>query len=258
MDRSVATGTGFAGQYRPEVARVYETVENTPDDLLLFMHHVPYTQKLKSGKTVIQFIYDSHYEGAEAVEKYVNDWKNLKGRVDDRRYAEVLAQLEYQAGQAIVWRDAVSGWFFKASRIPDARNRVGNYPGRFEAESATLAGYAELQVTPPESASGEKAVECRATSCTATFKYEGQPGWYDLTVRYFDVNNGTARYRVRIAGQLVAEWTATDRVPSRRVDSSSSARRVVEGVALRPGDQIQIEGTPDAGETAALDYIEIQ
>ncbi len=76
MDRSVATGTGFAGQYRPEIARMYETVENTPDDLLLFMHHVPYTQKLKSGKTVIQFIYDSHYEGADAVEKYVNDWKS--------------------------------------------------------------------------------------------------------------------------------------------------------------------------------------
>jgi alpha-glucuronidase len=88
---------------------MYETVENTPDDLILFMHHVPYTQKLKSGKTVIQFIYDSHYEGADAVEKYVNDWKALKGRVDDRRYEEVLAQLQYQAGQAIVWRDAVAG-----------------------------------------------------------------------------------------------------------------------------------------------------
>jgi hypothetical protein len=27
---------------------------------------------------------------------------------------------------------------------------------------------------------------------------------------------------------------------------------------LRSGDQIQIEGVPDAGETAALDYIEIR
>ena len=258
MDRSVATGTGFVGQYRPDVAKIYESVENTPDDLLLFLHHVPYTQKLKSGKTVIQFIYDSHYEGTEAVEKYVNDWKALKGRVDDRRYAEVLAQLQYQAGQAIVWRDAVAGWFFKASHIPDARNRVGNYPGRLEAESATLTGYSTLAVTPPESASGEKAVECRTASCTASFKFEGQSGWYDLTVRYFDVNSGAARFRVRVGDQLIAEWTATDRVPTRRVDSASSARRVIEGVALRSGDQIQIEGIPDAGETAALDYIEIR
>jgi len=41
------------------------------------------------------------------------------------------------------------------------------------------------------------------------------------------------------------------------VDSGSSARRIVEGLALRPGDEIQIEGIPNEGETAALDYIEI-
>jgi alpha-glucuronidase len=258
MDRSVATGTGFAGQYRPDVAKMYESVESSPDDLLLFMHHVPYTQRLKSGKTVIQFIYDSHYDGADAVEKYVNDWKTLQGRVDDRRYADVLAQLQYQAGQAIVWRDAVAGWFFKASGIPDTRGRVGNHPERLEAESAALTGYTEIAVTPPESASGEKAVECRTANCTATFRFGGSSGWYDITVRYFDVNNGIAKYRVRVAGQLADEWTGMDRVPSRRVDSASSARRVIEGIALRPGDQIQVEGIPDAGETAALDYIEIR
>ena len=258
MNRSVATGTGFSGQYRPDVAKVYESVESTPDELLLFLHHVPYTQKLKSGKTVIQFIYDSHYEGADAVVKYVNDWKALKGRVDDRRYSEVLAQLQYQAGQAIVWRDAVAGYFFKMSGIADAKGRVGNYPGRIEAESATLVGYAVRSVTPPEAASGEKAIDCSAASCTVTFKYSGESGWRDLTVRYFDVNNGVAKFRVRIAGQLVAEWTATDRVPTRRIDSSSSARRIIEGVMLRPGDDIQIEGIPEGGETAGLDYIEIQ
>jgi alpha-glucuronidase len=258
MERSVATGTGFAGQYRPEVAKVYESVESTPDDLLLFLHHVPYTQKLKSGKTVIQFIYDSHYEGADAVAKYAADWKTLKGRVDDRRYAEVLAQLQYQAGQAIVWRDGVANYFFKMSGIADTKGRIGNYPGRIEAESATLGGYEVRSVTPPEGASGEKAIDCAAASCTATFKYNGEPGWRDITVRYFDVNNGAAKFRVKVAGQPVAEWTATDRVPTRRIDSSSSSRRIIEGVMLRAGDEIQIEGIPEGGETAGLDYIEIQ
>ena len=63
-----ATGTDYIGQYSPAVARMYESLETCPDDLLLFMHHVPYTYVLHSGKTVIQSIYDSHYEGAEAVE----------------------------------------------------------------------------------------------------------------------------------------------------------------------------------------------
>src|SRR5438093_49942 len=122
FDRTVATGTGFVGQYSGAVTKLYESLENCPDDLMLFMHHVPYTYKLHSGKTVIQYIYDAHYEGAESVVKYVRDWKEMKGRVDERRYQEVLARLEYQAGQAVVWRDAVNNWFFKESGIADVKD----------------------------------------------------------------------------------------------------------------------------------------
>jgi len=48
--------------------------------------------------------------------------------------------LEYQAGQAEVWRDAVSNWFWKASGIPDAKGHVGSYPGRIEAENYDKGG----------------------------------------------------------------------------------------------------------------------
>ena len=257
MDRTSESGTGFVGQYAPAVSRVYESVETCPDDLLLFMHHVPYTHRLHSGKTVIQYIYDSHYDGAAAVEQYLRDWDTLKGRVDDERFAEVRAQLDYQAGQAIVWRDAVSRWFHRASGIADAHRRVDNYPGRMEAESATLAGYVVKAVTPWETASGDRAVECAAATCTATFRYTGASGRHDLVVQYFDVNSGTAHFRVRVADRVVGEWTAADRIPTRRLDGSSSSRRILRDVALRDGDAITIEGTPDAAETAALDYIEI-
>ncbi len=258
MDRSVATGTGFAGQYPPAVAKMYESTETTPDDLLLFMHHVPYNQPLKSGKTVIQFIYDSHYDGAAAVAKWVDSWRTLRGLIDDDRYQAVLTQLDYQAGQAIVWRDAVTRWFHRTSGISDEAGRVGAYPGRIEAESAQLKGYTLTTVTPWETASGSGAVECHAPSCSATFKYSGQAGMHDIAVQYYDVNTGAAHYRVRIAGKVVAEWTANDHIPSRKLDGGSSSRYVIAGIALKPGDEIEIEGTPDGQETAALDYIEIR
>jgi alpha-glucuronidase len=257
MDRTSATGTGFIGQYAPPVSRVYESLETCPDDLLLFMHHVPYTHRLHSGKTVIQYIYDSHYTGAAAVEQYLRDWESLKGRLDDERFAEVRAQLEYQTGQAVVWRDAVSRWFHRASGIAEANHRVDNYPGRMEAESAVLAGYVVKAVTPWETASGDRAVECAATACAATFRYTGASGPRDLVIQYFDVNTGTAHFRVRVAGRVVGEWDAADRIPTRRLDGSSSSRRILRHVALRDGDAIVVEGIPDAAETAALDYIEI-
>jgi alpha-glucuronidase len=258
MDRTVATGTGFIGQYTPAVARMYESLATCPDDLLLFMHHVPYTYVLHSGKTVIQYLYDSHYEGAAAVEGYVRDWKSLQGRVDEQRYREVLAQLEYQAGQAEVWRDAVSNWFLRASGIPDAKGRVGNYPGRMEAESAKLEGYKTIDVTPWEAASGGKAVECTAAKCAATFTYSGAPGVFQIRVRYFDTNSGVSHFRALIGSRVLDEWTANDRVPTRKIDGSSSALHVINGIQLKEGAEIRIEGTPDGGETAALDYIEIR
>jgi len=258
MDRTVATGTGYIGQYAPAVSKVYESLVDCPDDLLLFMHHVPYTHKLHSGKTVIQYIYDSHYDGVKSVEQFLHDWESLKGRVDDERFEDVRAQLDYQVGQSIVWRDGVTRWFHRESGIADALNRVDNYPGRIEAESATLHGYVVKDVTPWETASGDKAVECPVATCSATFKFTGTSGSHDLVVRYFDVNTGSARFRVRIGERTLDEWTASDQIPTRRVDGSSSSRRVLRGVTLRPGDAIVVEGITDGAETAALDYIEIE
>jgi alpha-glucuronidase len=125
MDRTIATGTGYIGQYSREVQKQYETLAACPDELLLFMHHVPYTYVLHSGKTVIQHIYDSHYDGAEQAAGLVAQWQTLKGQIDDERYNDVLARLQYQAGYAIVWRDTVASWFFKTSGISDAKGRIG-------------------------------------------------------------------------------------------------------------------------------------
>jgi len=124
MDRTIATGTGYIGQYSPNVQKKYETLTACPDELLLFMHHVPYIYVLHSGKTVIQHIYDSHYEGAAKAAGLVGQWESLRGKIDDQRYEEVLSKLTYQAGQAIVWRDTVVNWFFKKSGIPDAKGRI--------------------------------------------------------------------------------------------------------------------------------------
>ncbi len=257
MDRT-PTGTGYTTQYRPPVEKIFEQLETCPDDLLLFFHHVPYTYQLHSGKTVIQSIYDSHYLGAGEVARYVEDWKSLKGLIDDERYATVLKMLEYNAGQAILWRDAVSNWFLRESGIADSKGRVGNYANRFEAETMKLEGYTEVAVRPWEAASGDgKAVQCPATQCIASMNYTGAAGRFDLHVRYFDQNSGTAKYRVFAAGKQVDEWTADDRVPSPRLDGSTSTRHIVSNVALKPGDEIRIEGTPDEKEVAALDYMEI-
>jgi len=124
MDRTLATGTGFTGQYPPEVQTFYETLSRCPDNLLLFFHHVAYTYVLHSGKTVIQHIYDSHYDGADRARDFILQWKLLEGQIDEERYRDILARLEYQAAEAVVWRDSISSWIYRLSGIADHQQRV--------------------------------------------------------------------------------------------------------------------------------------
>jgi alpha-glucuronidase len=258
MDRTAATGTGFIGQYAPAVQRQYESLANCPDELLLFFHHVPYTHVLHSGKTVIQHIYDSHYDGADHAAKFVSEWKALQGHIDNERYAEVLARLQYQEGHAIVWRDAINDWFHRVSGIADQQGRVGNHPDRIEAENMQLQGYVPFNVTPWESASGGKAVGCPVSEkrCAAILQFGGAAGQYELDVQYFDQNNGASRFRVYLGDTVVDEWLADDDLPATKPNADCSTRRLID-LRLRPGDAIRIEGTPDGGERAPLDYVEI-
>jgi alpha-glucuronidase len=258
MDRTVATGTGYIGQYPPELATKYESLTTCPDELLLFMHHVPYTHVLHSGKTVIQHVYDSHYEGAAGSAQLYDDWTTLEGRVDDERFEKVQRLLEYQAGHAIVWRDAVSNWFLRMSGIPDTKGRVGNYPDRIEAESMQLRGYAPVDVMPWETASGGKAVICKETGCTAETSFTGAAGAYRLSVEYFDFHDGASSYSLQLNGKDLAQWTANDTFPTNKMNGSTSTRYLVpEPVMLKPGDTIKIVGRPDGSEPAPIDYMSV-
>ena len=257
MDRTVSTGTGYIGQYPPPLAAKYESLSTCPDNLLLFMHHVPYTYRLHSGLTVMQSIDDSHYWGAKAAAEQVPAWEKLHGKIPDAVYAEVLKRLNYQAGAAVVWRDAVTRWFTKESGIQDALGRVGNYPGRIEAESMNLEGYRVVDVTPWETASGGKAVVCEQQECSVQMRWEEPDGWYDVDVEYFDLLHGKSRFALSVAGNEVDHWVADDSLPGDTLNGSTSTRRVLHRVAIHRGDIVKVTGWPGGMEEAPLDYVTI-
>ncbi|EHB65856.1 alpha-glucuronidase family glycosyl hydrolase [Paenibacillus lactis] len=124
VDRTAATGTGYTAQYFEPNARRYETLEDCPDELLLFFHHVPYSHRLKSGKTVIQHIYDTHFEGADAAAELLAEWASLEGRIDPAQHAQVAARLAEQAEHAKHWRDVINTYFFRKSGVPDEKGRT--------------------------------------------------------------------------------------------------------------------------------------
>jgi alpha-glucuronidase len=124
VNRTVKNGTGYSGQYYPENAEIYESLETCPDELLLFFHHVPYTHRLKSGETVIQHIYNTHFLGVEQVENMKARWEQLKDKIDTYRYENVLDRFTMQLENAIEWRDRINTYFYRHSGIPDEKKRT--------------------------------------------------------------------------------------------------------------------------------------
>ncbi|KPV40918.1 alpha-glucuronidase family glycosyl hydrolase [Alicyclobacillus ferrooxydans] len=124
VDRTVQTGTGYTGQYHSPHSELFESLETCPEELLLFFHHVPYTHRLRSGETVIQYIYDTHFRGVEQAMSLIDKWKELENKLDDSQFEHVLERLHEQASHAKQWRDVINTYFYRKSGIADERGRV--------------------------------------------------------------------------------------------------------------------------------------
>ena len=121
IDRTAA-GTGYACQYPKELADAYGDPARCPENLLLFFHRLPYTYRMKDGRTLIQRIYDDHFEGCEAAEAMRRDLQGLALPEPDR--AEALERMDKQARNARNWRDVINTFFHRFSGIDDEKGRV--------------------------------------------------------------------------------------------------------------------------------------
>ncbi|TYQ16617.1 UNVERIFIED_CONTAM: alpha-glucuronidase [Acetivibrio alkalicellulosi] len=123
VDRTLKSGTGYTGQYHIEVADMYEKMETCPEELILFFHHVPYKHRLKSGVTLIQHIYNTHFEGVQQVEELIEKWYSLKGKVPEESFNHVLEKLNIQLEHAKEWRDVINSYFYRKTGIKDELGR---------------------------------------------------------------------------------------------------------------------------------------
>jgi alpha-glucuronidase len=123
VDRTAATGTGYTAQYCPENAARYENLATCPENLLLFFHHLPYDYVLKSGQTLLQFIYDTHFEGADEAACLRKTWDSLLGKITPEIFETVRERFRRQEENAVEWRDVVNTYFYRKTGIPDAKGR---------------------------------------------------------------------------------------------------------------------------------------
>ena len=120
IDRTV-TGTGLLKQYPPELAAQYGDPEICPDEYLLFFHRLPYSFRMRDGRTLIQRIYDDHFEGYDEV---LQMWQTLSGLdLPERDRIAVEDRIQKQIRNAGEWRDVINTFFHRLSGVPDQHGR---------------------------------------------------------------------------------------------------------------------------------------
>jgi alpha-glucuronidase len=126
-DRTTS-GTDYVSQYSPAVKARFDDPATCPEELLFWFHRVPYTAVLSSKKTVIQSIYDAHFDGANQVNAMRSAWEGIEAELAGIVYDDVRRRLQEQVYEARDFRDHVNNYFFELSQIPDAGGREVDQP----------------------------------------------------------------------------------------------------------------------------------
>ena len=79
---------------------------------------------MKSGKTAIQHIYDTHFEGVETVDEMVARFAKLEGKLPELVFKRVADRLAHQKMHSREWRDQINTYFYRKSGIADEKGRT--------------------------------------------------------------------------------------------------------------------------------------
>ncbi len=121
VDRTHA-GTGYLDQYPEAFRKKYGDPASCPDLYLLFYHRLPYGFRMKDGRTLVQRIYDDHFEGLEETRRLAEGLAQLPFPEPDGEL--IRSRMEQQLHNAREWCDIINTFFHRLSGVPDAHGRT--------------------------------------------------------------------------------------------------------------------------------------
>jgi alpha-glucuronidase len=118
------TGSNNVAQYHPPVRDMFASLEECPEEYLLWFHRLGWDHQMGSGLTLWAELCARYHQGARDAAGLEETWASLEGRVDAQRHREVAERLQEQVRHAAEWRDQILGYFqqFSGMDIVDPTN----------------------------------------------------------------------------------------------------------------------------------------
>jgi alpha-glucuronidase len=127
------TGSNTVNQYHPPVRQQFSNLQRCPEKFLLWFHHVSWSHKMRSGRTLWEELALHYQRGVEWVRSTRATWSTLAPAIDPDRHSAISKKLAIQERDAIWWRDACLLYFQTFSKRP--------LPAGVEPPVKTLAEY---------------------------------------------------------------------------------------------------------------------
>lgn len=114
FDRTM-NGSQNVRQYPDALFNIYNKVDECPEQLLLWFHHVPWTHQMHNGETLWEALCHTYDHGVRQAEAFARIWNQMKPYVDAERFEAQKLNFDRQAKDAWWWRDACLLYFQKFS-----------------------------------------------------------------------------------------------------------------------------------------------
>jgi alpha-glucuronidase len=117
-------GSDAVRQYAPPVGACFADRNCVSASYLLWFHHVPWTHRMKSGRSLWDELVVRYDRGVSAVVAAGRQWDMVRPFVDSDRHADVAASLDRQGTEAKWWRDASISYWQSLSQLPLPKGHV--------------------------------------------------------------------------------------------------------------------------------------
>ena len=105
------TGSNATSQYREPYCSRYDDPSTCPENLLLWFHHLPWTYRMNSGRTLWEEMQYRYNRGVNEVEDFCKVWQECKPSIDEQLWREVDERMKHQLENAREWRDVCLKYF---------------------------------------------------------------------------------------------------------------------------------------------------
>lgn len=112
------TGSNAVEQYPEPLRSRLSDINTCPTELLLWFHHVPWTHKMKSGRTLWDELCLAYQRGCDKAIEYQKVWETAKPYVSPEIFNDVQQRLMTQTRDAQWWKDACILYFQEFCNLP--------------------------------------------------------------------------------------------------------------------------------------------